>query len=313
MVTAASAADLGDKAAKVNVKEWVKGDKVDVTQSGDHVYVVEFWATWCGPCIDSIPHMSELQKKLKGKVTFIGVSTDSAKTVDKVKPFVKKMGDKMNYTVAIDNDRKTADGYMKAFKIIGIPHAFVVQNGKIVWHQNPHPQSPDGDLGEVLDLVLAGKFDTAAAKKRLKENEERMAEMTANATRMGEYYQEYLRLVRSTGNKKEAAELGAKLIDIGKDNDGMLNALAWAILTDKGIVDRDLKLALRAAKLANKATDGESAAILDTYALALFENGKKKEALRTQEKAVKLAREAGDEDMLKDLEQRLERFRKETP
>jgi thiol-disulfide isomerase/thioredoxin len=74
---------------------------------GKQTYVVEFWATWCGPCRVSIPHLTELQKKFKTQgVTFIGVSDE---TEDKVKPFVDKMGDKMDYTVAVDDERRADD------------------------------------------------------------------------------------------------------------------------------------------------------------------------------------------------------------
>ena len=55
-----------------------------------------------------------------------------------VKKFLTQMGDKMDYTVAIDDDGKTSKGYMKAFGIDGIPHAFVVdQKGQIVWQGHP--------------------------------------------------------------------------------------------------------------------------------------------------------------------------------
>src|SRR5438105_4278369 len=83
---------VGDSAPKLKVKEFVKGDPVKDLEKGK-VHVVEFWATWCGPCRVSIPHLTELQKKHKD-VVFIGVSV-SERDFDNVKPFVEKMGDKM--------------------------------------------------------------------------------------------------------------------------------------------------------------------------------------------------------------------------
>src|SRR5262245_54681841 len=75
---------VGDPAPKLEVKEFVKGDAVKSFDKGK-VYVVEFWATWCGPCRTSIPHLTELQKKHKD-VTFIGVSVFE-RDFGKVKPF----------------------------------------------------------------------------------------------------------------------------------------------------------------------------------------------------------------------------------
>ena len=90
---------------------------------------------------------------------FIGVSSEEA---DVVKKFVTKMGDNMDYSVAIDADGKTSAGYMEAFGINGIPHAFIVdKEGRIVWHGHPM----DG-LDKAIEEVLAGKMDIEKAKKR---------------------------------------------------------------------------------------------------------------------------------------------------
>jgi thiol-disulfide isomerase/thioredoxin len=303
------AGELGDKAPPLTIKEWVKGKPVDVTTAdGKNVYVVEFWATTCLPCRVSIPHLTELQKEFKGRnVTFIGISTDDEKTVGNVKSFVKDMGEKMDYTVAIDKDGATSKAYMDANYIDGIPHAFIVdQQGRIVWHQNPHPSVPGFE--ETLEQVVAGKFDLAAARKRMAPlQEQRRKEWTQH-----EYMREYFRLVQSTGNDAQAAELGRKIVEVARNDATLMNWLAWDILTKEGVVSRDLKLALTAAEAANKATNGANPAVLDTYALALFENGRKKEAVKFQTTAVELARKNGmPDEMIAELSERLERFRKE--
>ena len=155
----AFAAELGEPAAPLKIREWVKGNPVDLASAkGKQVVVVEFWATWCGPCLASIPHLTEMQKKFKD-VVFIGVSDEEVATVKK---FVNKMGDKMDYTVAIDDNRETSKGYMEAFDQHGIPHAFIVDlEGRVAWHGHPM-----AGLDEALAEIVAGKFDLNKAKKR---------------------------------------------------------------------------------------------------------------------------------------------------
>ncbi|MFA7228264.1 MAG: TlpA disulfide reductase family protein, partial [Melioribacteraceae bacterium] len=99
---------IGDNAPALKVSKWVKGTAVEKFEKGNF-YVVEFWATWCGPCKQSIPHLTELADKYKGKVTFIGADVwerpQPGQDLNKmVADFVAEMGDKMNYNVCMDTE-----------------------------------------------------------------------------------------------------------------------------------------------------------------------------------------------------------------
>ena len=100
---------VGDKAPAISVDTWAKGEPV-TEFSSDNYYIVEFWATWCGPCIAGMPHVSELQEQYKDEgLVVIGVNIwDDPR---KVKPFMqngsgatrgKSGGDLMQYRVAVD-------------------------------------------------------------------------------------------------------------------------------------------------------------------------------------------------------------------
>jgi thiol-disulfide isomerase/thioredoxin len=172
-VAAEGALVVGDPAPKLEVKEFIKGDEVKKLEKGK-VYVVEFWATWCGPCRTTIPHLTELQKKYKD-VTFIGVSAFENDQND-VKPFVKEMGDKMEYRVALDSvpeggkrqDGKMAKNWMIAAKQNGIPTAFIIDGeGRVAWVGHPT------GLEDPLKQIAAGKWDLEAAAKAFKASVEK--------------------------------------------------------------------------------------------------------------------------------------------
>jgi thiol-disulfide isomerase/thioredoxin len=147
VLAAAGKAKRGDAAAPLKIKEWIKGQPVDV-KDGKNIYVVEFWATWCPPCRVSIPHLTQLQKRFKDKgVVVVGISDEPAPTV---KPFVKKMAEQMDYLVACDDNRQTFARYMEAYGHDGIPTAFIVdKKGKVVW--DGHPM---GGLDKAIEAVL---------------------------------------------------------------------------------------------------------------------------------------------------------------
>jgi thiol-disulfide isomerase/thioredoxin len=164
---------VGDPAPPLPVSRWIRGEKVERFEPG-RVYVLDFWATWCGPCIASFPRLTRLQKKYADKgVTVIGVSIweDDQGAVE---PFVKAQGDAMGYSVALDDvpadtvekdrrgrrDGKVATAWMRAAGKNLIPTVFIVgRDGKIAWIGVPN------EMDEPLERVVAGKWYHGAPDK----------------------------------------------------------------------------------------------------------------------------------------------------
>jgi thiol-disulfide isomerase/thioredoxin len=130
----AASLNVGDAAPTKLPTAYLKGTKVS-SFDPKKAYVVEFWATWCGPCKESIPHLTELQSKLKDEVTIIGVHVPTG--VEAADAFVKQMGKKMDYTVAKDTTGAVQKAWLEAAGQNGIPCSFVIVGGKVAYIGHP--------------------------------------------------------------------------------------------------------------------------------------------------------------------------------
>ena len=156
-LVAGSILKVGDPAPKLQTGKWVQGEAVKDFTPGK-AYIVEFWATWCPPCRASIPHLNETYTKFKDKGLIVIGQDCWEKDESQVAPFIKKMGDKMTYRVALDDKSKDAKGsmaktWMEAAGRNGIPSAFLVDTtGKIAWIG--HPMELDE---QTIERALAAK------------------------------------------------------------------------------------------------------------------------------------------------------------
>lgn len=160
---------IGDNAPALKYSKWIQGKPINSLNDGK-VYVLEFWATWCGPCIQAMPHLSELSKKYEGKIVFIGCNVlekVGGKPYESSLPAVIRFAEnqkklkRMTYNVIADNNARDMNkGWLEAAGISGIPSSFVINKGKIAWIGHPI------GLDSVLAAIDAGTYDLQAAKEK---------------------------------------------------------------------------------------------------------------------------------------------------
>ncbi|WP_397569010.1 redoxin domain-containing protein [Schlesneria sp. T3-172] len=341
-VVSAQELTIGSKAPKLELKEFIKGEEVKGFEKGK-IYVIELWATWCGPCRVTIPHLTELQKKFED-VAIIGVAVleeDQAAVAD----FVKEMGDKMDYRVALDlvpedaepTEGKIVTNWMQPAEQQGIPAAFIINgDGKVAWIGHP------GQMEEPLEKIVAGTWDLEAEAQKLADMKALQKKLTATIGRLQELFKEFsddgdpkdllaeldtaseeipdraemFNLIRfqvlalSTERSDEAVDVGNKIIETEQGEDpGLLSNMARVIVDpnrDHKASPKLLKFALKLAQKADKLVDGEDVMVADTLAKAYFDTGDVAEAVKAQERAIELAegtRAAADPSLKKRLRQ----------
>jgi thiol-disulfide isomerase/thioredoxin len=333
--------NIGDAPPAITVSSWVKGDKVEKLEPGK-TYVVEFWATWCGPCRGSIPHLTELAHKYKGKVQFVGVDVWEGDQ-SLVKPFVEEMGEKMDYSVAMDivpqNPEnqfvgKMAKTWMDAAEQHGIPTAFVIRDGKIAWIGHPMK------MEEPLEKILAGNWEyEAQAKERLaiktEERKVRLVEAKVDTPFEAKDYKAAVAAIDAIvkddpslanafaskkfaalcfdGQNEEALKVGQQVIDHNWDKAASLNECFWDVVDPelKEVDPQIAQLALKAMRRAVELTKEDDSAILDTLAVAQFRTGDATGAISTEEKAIRVekSKEKPVEGWLQQYGERIEWFR----
>lgn len=133
-------------------KDYIKygGGKASLSDfKGKYVYI-DFWATWCGACIQEFPHLKEIEKEYHGKnIVFVGISLDKSNIKAKWEKLIEKKGLEGIQLLA---DNALESKFATDYNIQTIPRFILIDpNGNIVDANAPRPSEPE--LKELLNSL----------------------------------------------------------------------------------------------------------------------------------------------------------------
>ncbi|WP_397303074.1 TlpA family protein disulfide reductase [Nonlabens ulvanivorans] len=154
--------DLGEKAPGINITEWIAN--VPENKDLDNKFkVLEFWTTWCGPCLGAVPHMNELVKEFGDEILFLSITNESSEKVNRT---LKRM--EFLSTVVTDQTSYTQQEYGDGKSEYTVLPMTVLIDDKNIIKWIGQPQMLDRDI---LESLLDGSIEERNAFKNSVEEE----------------------------------------------------------------------------------------------------------------------------------------------
>ncbi len=157
--TASRPAELIGKDAIAFALEDLDGNRVDLQSLKGKVALLDFWASWCGPCVAELPHIEKLHRDFKDRgLVVLGVNNED---VEVAREFVKRKG--YTFTTLFDEGREVT----RKYGVSGIPQVFIIdREGKVKWHALGYGPGKEFELRNAVEKVLKDLNPQAPASTR---------------------------------------------------------------------------------------------------------------------------------------------------
>lgn len=121
------------------------GERFELTETPQSPIVLNFWATWCGPCRDELPALQAAAERYGEQVQIVAV--DQAEPTERVQKYVDELG--LTFTIPMDTDNAVANRY----NVSGMPTTFFIDADRIIQHMWTGEMNSI-TLAEGIDLIL---------------------------------------------------------------------------------------------------------------------------------------------------------------
>lgn len=166
---------VGDPAPEIKIEKWFNGEGLKSFERGK-VYVVEFWATWCGPCIGEIPHLNEIAKKYAKDVVVVGIDGyekggTAEQKLEKVANFLKTNNPVQEYLIGFDSTSDTYEKWQRASESQGIPNVYIIdRDGTIAFIGHPVYMDLE-QIGNPLKQIVEGTWKDSKERAKFEEDQ----------------------------------------------------------------------------------------------------------------------------------------------
>lgn len=123
------------------------------SEAGEKLTVIDFWATWCKPCVKSMPKLQKIYSQYQTLgVNFVGVSVDSPRNLAKVGPLAKTLG--VKYPILLDPN----SAFMNKMNVNSLPTLLILDTeGNEVYRHQGFTRGDERQIEDEIKKLLAAK------------------------------------------------------------------------------------------------------------------------------------------------------------